>query len=57
MVDPIGLGGDGEGIIGFAGLEALVLCLGGCVWGEEALLATTAEGFDELMEEGTGPVA
>jgi hypothetical protein len=43
--------------VGFAGFEALVLCFGGCVWGEEALLAKTAEGFVELMEEGTGPVA
>lgn len=44
-------------MVGFAGHEALVLCLGGCVWGVEALLATTAEGFDDLMEKGTGPVA
>lgn len=38
------------------GLEALVLCLGGCARGEEALLATLVEGFDKLVEEGTGPV-
>jgi hypothetical protein len=56
VVDPLGLEGDGKGIVGIAWLEALVLCFGSCVWWEEALLATTAEGFDELMEEGTGPV-
>jgi hypothetical protein len=51
------LEGDGKCIVRISGLEALVLCFGGCVWGEEALLATIAEGFDELMEEGTGLVA
>jgi len=46
----------GLGVVADPGLEALVLCLGGCARGEEALLATLVEGFDKLVEEGTGPV-
>jgi hypothetical protein len=57
VVDPLGLEGCGKGVVANAGLEALALRLGGCARDEEALLATAAEGFDELLEEGTGSVA
>lgn len=56
VVDPLGLEGGGKDV-SYAGFEALALCLGGCAGTEEALLVTTADGFDELVEEGTGPVA
>jgi hypothetical protein len=57
VVDPLGLEGGGKDVVANAGFEALALCLGGCAGAEEALLVTTADGFDELVEEGTGPVA
>jgi len=56
VFDPLGLVECGLGVVADAGLEALVLCLAGCARGEEALLATLVEGFDKLVEEGTGPV-
>lgn len=57
VLDPLGLAECRWGVVVNAGLEALVLCLGGCAGDKEALLATSAEGFDRLVEEGTGPVA
>ena len=57
LFNPLGLAECGWGVVANPGLEALALCLGGCAGDEEALLATPVEGFDKLMEEGTGPVA